>query len=138
MLASAIPDWADRHPGLTLLVVPDAVGPVVALRNAQGGLALPPIQRQGLLHRVLPSLPADLPARHDQLATGLATRLDVVRPERVDGSVLASLLHPADPVWPARLACWSGRERRIVELPSADWTDRQRWLERVGASMMRC
>ncbi|HKP66000.1 MAG TPA: hypothetical protein VJX31_05200, partial [Casimicrobiaceae bacterium] len=93
-LANAIRDWPNGHAGLTLLVIDGERGPVVTGRNAQGGLVLPPIQPQPMLHRVLPALPAEIELRYDQLRAGLATRLAAQRPSFVDAAILKELAAP--------------------------------------------
>jgi len=137
-LVNAIRDWADDHPGLTLLIVDGERGPVVTGRNAQGGLVLPPIQQQPLLHRVLPTLPAEIELRYDQLDSGLATRLDARRPSFVDSAVLKDLAAPDAARWPDFYACWSTREARIVELPKPDVTHRNEWAPNLRQSLSRC
>ncbi len=53
--------WADTHSGLTLLIIPELHGPVIANRNGHGALILPPVQPQPLWHRILPTLPRRYP-----------------------------------------------------------------------------
>ena len=94
-----------------LLVLPDHVGPVVALRNGQGGLVLPPIQPRDRLGDVLPSLPGDLEHRHGLLRGGFfAAR------------------HGPDAV--PVLGCWSWSRGGIVLVPApapATVADASRW-----------
>jgi len=137
-LAHAIRDWPNDHPGLTLLVIDGERGPVVTGRNAQGGLVLPPIQPQPMLHRVLPTLPAEIELRYDQLRAGLATRLDAMQPSFVDAAVLKELAAPDVSRWPDFYACWSAREARIVELAAPDTAQRNEWAMNVRQSASRC
>jgi hypothetical protein len=137
-LAQAAGDWADTHRGLTLLLVDAEIGPVVSARNALGGLVVPPVQREPLLHRVLPTLPAEIELRHDQLAAGLATRLDRMRPSRVDVDTLRQLAEPDAARWPDHYACWSGTRRRIVDLPAPDPAARARWVTALREASERC
>jgi hypothetical protein len=136
-IAAAVPAWAEQHHGLTMLLVPERHGPVVSGRNAQGALVLPPVQQQGLLHRVLPTLPAELAERRGQLEAGLARRLDTVRPQWIDQRVLASLLLNAAERPPERVACWSRRLRRIVAL-DIPWGERAAWLAQTEAAANQC
>lgn len=138
-LVAAIPDWSERHPGLTMLLVEENDGAFVFARNAQGGIVLPPLQSQGYLHRVLPGLPAESPLRRDQFCHGYATRLVELMPQVADAAMLKALNEPAAASWPATLACWSMREKRIVEVdtPTAPMTCAG-WLEAAQRSLARC
>ena len=126
-VVTASREWAVTHSGLTLLVVEQNYGPIVTTRNAQAWLVLPPIQPAPLLHRVLPTLPAELAARHDQLLAGLATRLGKVRPSRLDGDELSRLFEHDTAQWPEHYACWSRHKHRFVQLAAPDPSDRTRW-----------
>lgn len=138
-LAIALRGWADAHPGLTLLVVPESLGPVVALRNGQGGLVLPPVQAEPLLHRVLPTLPRDLASRHAQLAAGLATRLDEVRPASLEPEDLRRVLVPAAVRWPEHYACWDGgADSGIVALAPPASGEGERWVTAMREAISRC
>jgi hypothetical protein len=137
-LVRALPDWARSHPGLTLLLVDEQDGPVVTARNAQGGIVMPPVQRRPLLHRVLPTLPSEIALRHDQMSAGLATRLDAVRPARVDAETLAQLLAPDATRWPDTYACWSSRDGRILAFTAPDPADRARWVTGLGQASSQC
>ena len=137
-LAFAVQPWADTHPGLTLLVVPERRGPVVAMRNGQGGIVLPPVQRQPLLHRVLPTLPADLELRHAQLAAGLATRLVKIRPASADPDEARRILEPDAPRWPEHYACWDGTAARVVTLSAPVPGDVEAWASALREGIARC
>jgi hypothetical protein len=137
-LVRALPAWADGNPGLTLLLVPDQDGPVVTAHNAQGGIVLPPMQREPLLHRVLPTVPSEIPLRYTQLAGGIATRLAALRPARVDAATLAQLGQPDVPRWPDAYACWSPQRRRIVALPAPDPADRSQWTSALSQVPPQC
>ena len=131
-------EWAGMHAGLTLLVIEQNYGPIVTTRNAQAWLVLPPIQPTPLLQRVLPTLPAELGARHDQLLAGLATRLDKVRPSRLDGDELSRLFEHDAAHWPEHYACWSRHKHRFVELAAPDPSDRTRWAAALLDGFSRC
>ena len=137
-LAQAIDGWAQTHAGLTLLVIAEHDGPVVTTRNAQGGLVLPPVQATPLLHRVVPTLPQELPLRHDQFVRGLASRLEALRPSYVDARVLDALALPDEARWPQHYACWSAREQKIVELPAPDQAGRAQWVTTLDQAAARC
>lgn len=134
----AMPEWASSHPGLTLLLLDENYGPVVMTRNAQGWLALPPVQSTPLLHRVLPTLPKELDARYEQLSAGLASRLDRIRPSRLDAAELGGLFEKDAVRWPAHYACWSAQAGRIVEISAPDRGDRAQWTEALRSALGRC
>jgi hypothetical protein len=91
-----------------------------------------------MLHPVLPTLPAEIELRYDQLRAGLATRLDAMQPSFVDATVLKELAAPDASRWPDFYACWSAREARIVELAAPDTAQRNEWAMNVRQSASRC
>jgi len=111
---------------------------VVTGRNAQGGLVLPPVQPEPLLHRLLPTLPAEIELRHDQLEARLATRLAELRPSRVAASVLKQLGERGVARWSDHYGCWSSRERRIVAYSAPAAADRSAWVDAIRAAMRQC
>lgn len=131
-------EWAATHSGLTLLLVEETYGPVVAIRNAQAWLVMPPVQPEPLLHQVLPTLSKEFESRYDQLSGGLATRLEKIRPSRLDSRELTSLFQRDTARWPEHYACWDSRARRIVELPPPDPGDRARWAQALREGLGRC
>lgn len=137
-LAAALPAYADAHPGYSLLLVPEHAGQAVLLRNAQGAIALPPIQREGLLHRVLPTLPGELAQRHPAIAGGLLSQLESRRPQHLLGDEVRQLTAPAPARWPDHYACWSLAERRFLEFPAPDPADAQAWVAALAAQWLRC
>jgi hypothetical protein len=137
-IVTASREWAITHSGLTLLVIEQNYGPIVTTRNAQAWLVLPPAQPTPLLHRVLPTLPAELGARYGQLLAGLATRLDKVRPSRLDGDELNRLFEHDAARWPEHYACWSRHKHRFVELAAPDPSDRTRWAAALLDASGRC
>jgi len=137
-IVNASREWAMTHSGLTLLVIEQNYGPIVTTRNAQAWLVLPPVQPMPLLHHVLPTLPTELGARHDQLLAGLATRLDKVRPSRLDGDELNRLFEHDATRWPEHYACWSRHKHRFVELTPPDPFDRTSWAAALLDGSRQC
>lgn len=135
--AASLEPWAAAHPGLTMIIAAEMEGAVVTLRNAQGAIALPPIQSRPLLHRTLPTLPRELTLRHDQFANGLTTRLEANPPAYLDAAVLAGLAQRDTPRWPS-VACWSTEEGRLIALPESDPANAHAWTESLLASARRC
>lgn len=136
-LVQALADLAAARSDLTMVIVPENLGPTVLYRNGQGGLVLPPVQPVPILHRVIPSLPRDIPGRYDEFALGLATRLSKVVPGSVDAATLRELLKRDEARWP-QVMCWMPRERRLVQLPSADPARREAWIAHVRAAALAC
>jgi putative flippase GtrA len=136
-LVGKLPDHADQHPGLTLLLVPDRVAFVVAFRNAQGGMVMPPVQNEPMLHRILPTLPDELALREQQLASGLATRLQEIRPQTLEPDIMQALFEPADARRIDHLACWNARNHRLIVLepPSGQG---QEWIISIRNQFHRC
>jgi hypothetical protein len=137
-LAREAQQWPAAHPGLTLLFIDGQRGAVVTGRNAQGGLVLPPIAQEPLLHRILPTLPTEIELRHDQLDAGLASRLAEIRPTHMDAAMLGQLAERARAQWPEHYACWSSREGRIVEFAAPDPAQRAAWASAVRAALVQC
>jgi hypothetical protein len=137
-IVNASREWVVTHAGLTLLMIEQNYGPIVTTRNAQAWLVLPPIQPTPLLDRVLPTLPAELGPRHDQLLAGLATRLGKVRPSRLDGDELARLFEHDAVHWPEYYACWSRHKHRFIELAAPDPSDATKWAAALLDGLGRC
>ncbi|GMU42447.1 MAG: hypothetical protein IT479_12525 [Xanthomonadales bacterium] len=137
-LAGALPTQVRTHPGYSLLLVPEHAGQAVLLRNAQGAIALPPIQTEGLLHRVLPTLPGELANRHERIAAGLLTRFEQHRFQHLLGDELRQLYEPAPARWPDHYLCWSMAEQRFLELPAPDPGDAHAWTATLLAQLPRC
>ncbi len=113
-LTAAIGRYAASRTDTTVLVIPDQRMGIVAARNGQGALVMPPLQSTGLLHVVVPTLRSEVPARIDQFAHGFGTRLAIARPQRADYPTLRALLQPAEPGRAPARACWSSERRVIV------------------------
>ncbi len=137
-LAEAARAWPETHSGLTLLVIPERRDGVVTTRNGQGGLVLPPVQRQTLLHRVLPTLPEEIDLRHAQLANGLATRLDKVRPKSFDEEEIRLISVPDVPRWPEHYGCWDSASQSIVELNAPEPEQGAHWAAEIRKAIARC
>jgi hypothetical protein len=137
-LVTSLPGFLQTHPGYVLLLVPETDGQVVILRNGQGAMALPPLQTEGLLHRVLPTLPADIEQRHLRISGGMITQFERFRFQHLEGAEVARLYDPATPRWPDRYACWSQRERRFIDLPAPDPGSAQVWVAQLRAALPGC
>ena len=137
-LNAALPQYVASHPGHTLLLAPELDGQVAWLRNGQGAIALPPLQREGLLDRVLPTLPRDLPERHARIAGGMLTQFQTRRFQHLLGEDVVHLFDPAPARWPDHYACWSPRARRIVDLPAPDPADAGAWTAALTAALSDC
>ena len=120
-LTNAFKTWADTHRGLTLLLVPDHIGSFVAARNAQGGLAMPPLQAEGRLHRIMPTLLSDLPVAHEQFNNGLAGQLAIVQPTALDEKTVAAMWRSAAASFPEYFACWAVKEGRRTTIGMRPW-----------------
>ncbi|MEO8104224.1 MAG: hypothetical protein ABI790_17045, partial [Betaproteobacteria bacterium] len=139
LITQSIAPWAESHPGLTMLLVPENDGAVVMARNAQGGIVLEPVQKQPYLHRVVPTLLSEVQLRQEQFCKGMATRLELVRPRLANAETLAAISERADTVWPKHVACWSTSQRKIVALtaPPMDATC-EAWLASIRADVENC
>jgi hypothetical protein len=107
LTAAALPAWAARNREAALLLVPDHLGPIVVTRNAQGGVALPPVQPAPLLQQVLPTLPDEVPARHGVYRDGVIDLFEGAAMQYWDNDALAAYAGPRRPRWPQRVLCWS-------------------------------
>jgi hypothetical protein len=133
-LVPQIASWVLDHPGTTLLLLPERNGRVPVLRNAQSGLVMPPLQAGPLLHRLLPTVAQELPARHAQIAGGLLTQIDALRPSQLDWRTITALLEPAPARWPDHYACWSWEQPQITPLDAPSVTDSDHaWLDSLAA-----
>lgn len=132
-ITAALPQLVAADPGPVLLLVPDHIGPVVAFRNAQAAMVLRPVQAQGLIDRILPALPDELPLRHAQFSAGW---MNVLRAARMQHWPPAPLPDPpADqpPLWPRRIACWSQRDAAIVQFAAPIPDDAAQWSAMILA-----
>lgn len=136
-LVAALAQLAAGRDSLSMVIVPENQGPTVLYRNGQGGLVLPPVQPRPLLHRVIPSLPRDIPGRYDEFAGGLATRLGEVVPANAEAATLEDLRVRGEARWPPVL-CWVPGERRLVELPRPDPSRRDEWIRQTRSAARAC
>ncbi len=136
-LVNKLPDHVEQHPGLTLLLVPDRVDFVVAFRNAQGGVVMPPLQDQPMLHRILLTLPEEIALRQQQLAGGLAARLHDIQPRTLEPETLQALFEPDEARPIDHLACWNARERRLIVLESPG-DEGQDWIASIQHQARHC
>ncbi len=138
-IAEAFPSWAKSHDGLTMLIVPDHNGSVVMARNAQGGLALQPIQSQPYLHQILPTLRSEVQVRQEQFSHGLASQLAILRPSLMDTKSIAAILTPSVAAWPEQVACWSRSQQRIIQLPALERNvTSDVWLATISKQIENC
>lgn len=130
-IVETLPEFARNSGQSTLLLVPDAVGPAVAARNAQSSFVLQPLQDEGFIDRVLPALPSDLPIRHAQYADGLLDQLAIARLQFIDRSIPLppALRRPLR--WPGSIACWSDSENRLIAFDAPDSVEQSRWIESI-------
>ena len=124
-----VAEWPANHSGTTLLILPEQAGRLPVFRNAQSGIVMPPVQSEPLLHRVIPTLDHELGARHAQIAAGLITQIDRLRPSEVDWRTVGAMLQPAPARWPDHYACWSWRQPTIQPLQApAGFDNEKTWL----------
>ncbi len=128
--AAALPSVAGQT-GAMLLLLPDRVGPVVAVRNGQAAFVLRPLQPEGLLHRVLPTLPHELAGRHGQYAGGLLDQLEAARLQHWDADVAP--VEPAErrPRFPERIGCWSTADGALVQFAAPSPEDPATWAQQI-------
>jgi hypothetical protein len=83
-------------------------------------------------------LPQELNSRYDQLSAGLATRLDKIRPSRLDADELGLLFERDTARWPEWYACWSEPARGLVALAAPEPSDRAQWTEALRDGLRKC
>ena len=140
-LRDAIPVWAEQHEGLTMLLVPERIGPVVAMRNGQGAIVMPPIQRIAYLQHVLPTRLNEIERRHSQFEEGLTWQLRYNTPTDLSESQLSALFEPAPADLPDRVACWhqeTGTIQSVIEPMGEDWFEKARWQTLTKMVMAVC
>ena len=128
-LVEGIPEALQTRPEPGLWLVPDHVGPIVVGRNGQGALVAPPLQSGDSLHRAIPSLEPDLPARFGQYRDGLLRQIAL---ERQSIGAAAE----ATEEWPTWLGCLSLQSGKLVfaELPSSDPPNTpEAWVQGLNA-----
>jgi putative flippase GtrA len=136
-LTAALAALSNQSEEVWIVIVPDRVRFMVALRNAQGGLVMPPVQNAPGLHRVIPGLPGEAALRAEQFQNGLITRLIDSPPDWLDDQQLAKLLEPAAPTWPDRLACWDPDQQQLREMTTPA-PESGAWLHGMQAAAADC
>ncbi|MGQ0799726.1 MAG: hypothetical protein ACT4NL_06400 [Pseudomarimonas sp.] len=131
--AAVLPQAALHNPDGMLLLLPDAVGPVVAVRNGQAAFVLRPLQPQGLIDRLMPTLPAEVHSRHGQYADGLLDQLQAANLQHFDVNAPSAKPLQTRARWPARIACWSSQRRRLIEFPAPAADDAKDWTDQILA-----
>jgi hypothetical protein len=137
-LVAAMPEWVRTNPGLTILLVPDRIRFTVAVRNAQGGVVMRPLQERDWLHAVLPTLPAEIEGRFGQFETGLVSRLQDLEPERIDHDMLNRLAEPDEASLPRQLACWNWHDHQIHTFDMPQEFNRQAWVNAANRAAAEC
>ncbi len=135
-IAQSISTWSANNTGHAMLIIPEMMNFVVATRNAQGGLAMPPVQPLGLAHRVMPTLVSELPTRYDQYRNGMATQLAANPPVRFDEKSIATMLSPADASWPTEFLCWPASARSLQKLSPPQASGREAWVNDLRRSLL--
>ena len=130
-IVETLPEFTEGSDQGTLLLLPDAVGPAVAGRNAQSAFVLQPLQEKGFIDRVLPALPGDLSTRHDQYADGLLDQLAIAQLQFIDRSIPLPPAPERRPRWPSSVACWSDSERRLIAFDAPDGASKSSWIESI-------
>lgn len=133
-LVADIPKSLSTIPGSTLLLVPDNVGPIVAVRNGQGGLVAPPLQHEDMLAQIIPTLDDNIGKRFKQYGDGLIAKLNgwpMPKPSsRLDSEN-----------WPHWIACMpSGKSNLVMFSAPSPVSDEDTWVAKVrsGAAHEGC
>lgn len=135
-IARSISWWAATHEGHAMIIIPEMVHFVVATRNAQGGLVMPPVQASGMLHRAIPTLPSEVTMRFEQYQNGLATQLASNPPTRLSEAAIASMLKSAPPRWPPHFLCWSARSHALRKITAPRNAESVSWTKDLQKSLI--
>jgi len=100
--------------GYAFVLVPDRIGSVPFGRLAQGGLALPPVQAEALLPRLVVQTEPDLPAWPENIRRGLVDALKRYPAREVWPAVAAG--RATSGVAPTHYFCWDTTHARLVAL----------------------
>ena len=140
-LVHALPALAERlgSERYALLFAPDAIGAAPFIRNANGGMVLPPVQRQPLLNRILIFRPSDA----GEIPPLINKRLiPVLKSYSLENS--AAQLREADPsedpltLWPTDLFCWDAEKAELKTVTLAEgWMDAARWVPALHEGLRR-
>jgi len=134
-IADGVSIWSATHNGHGILFIPEMAGFVVATRNAQGSLVMPPVQASGYLHRLMPTLENELPERYKLYQNGLATRLLSVPPGKLDALTIENMFKTDTVRWPDYYLCWSITQSKILTLNAPRTTTIDTWTEDLRKSL---
>ena len=129
-MTAALAATADAIPATSygFVIVPDRIGSIPFARNGQGGLMLPPVQRQSLSPKLVVQLEDALPNWPKLLESNIIGRLKSEPLEDVTANPQA-LGSTASPAVADHFYCWSTKTHALVEMPLSfapgytDWND---------------
>ncbi len=140
-LVHALPDLAKRlgSERYALLFAPDAIGAAPFIRNANGGMVLPPVQQQPLLNRILifsPSAAGGIPVLINK------RMIPVLKSHSLEDAT--AQLRQADPsedpvtLWPTDLFCWDVEKGELKTVILVEgWRDAARWIPALHEGLHR-
>jgi len=129
-LIAALATTAEGIPATSygFVIVPDRIGSIPFARNAQGGLMLPPVQRQSLSPKLVVQLAEDIPKWSELLENNIIARLKSEPLEDVTANPQAPGIRQSREV-PDRFFCWNTKTHALVAMPLvfapgySDWDD---------------
>jgi len=141
-LIAALATTAEGIPATSygFVIVPDRIGSIPFARNAQGGLMLPPVQRQSLSPKLVVQLAEDIPKWSELLENNIIARLKSEPLEDVTANPQAPGIRQSREV-PDRFFCWNTKTHALVAMPLAfapgysDWDDV--WARGIDAAGCR-
>ena len=123
--------------GYAIVIAPDSIGPVPFARNANGAMALPPIQAEPLLSKLIVFLPRELPNVPSLLRQGLIPTLKRYSlgeaTERFKQS--AATVDAAGVVWPSDVFCWPADGSQMKKLPLPANLSAQTWVQAMRTAL---
>ncbi len=135
-IANSVREWSATNGGHAILFIPEMTGFVVTTRNALAGLVMPPVQNNGLLHRLLPTHENDAADRYKLYKNGLATSLLNDPPVQLDALTTEKLLKPDVSKWPDFYLCWSPEKKEMLLLDTPRVTTIDAWTEDLLISLV--